>query len=517
MERGRLRRHRRGDLVKTHIIKKILIANRGEIAVRVIRTCREMGIRTVAVFSEADRTAMHVRLADEAYALKGNTAADTYLRQDLIIDIARKRGADAIHPGYGFLSENPDFAERAESCGLNFIGPPASAIRALGDKTAARTVAHQLKIPTVPGTKEAIADEREAATVAAQIGYPILIKAAAGGGGKGMRIVKAAGELVGSLRMAKSEAKSAFGDERVYIEKYVEQPRHVEIQILADGHGNAVFLGERECSIQRRHQKVIEETPSPIVDEAMRTAMGEAAVRLVQAVGYRNAGTVEFLVDANKHYYFLEVNTRLQVEHPVTETVTGIDLVCEQIRIAQGQRLPCTQEGIERRGHAIECRICAEDPEDQFFPSTGTLTHYVPPQGPKVRVDNGLREGDAVTMFYDPLMAKVITWGRDREEAISGMQRALAEFTVEGVRTTIPFCKFVLANEHFRKGTFDTRFVETEFIAGKMHGSSEQRDLAAAIAAVLLSSGARQKVSTETNHQQKGNSAWKKLRLESHH
>jgi acetyl-CoA carboxylase, biotin carboxylase subunit len=475
-----------------------------------------MGIRTVAVFSEADRASMHVRMSDEAFSLNGNTPAESYLRQDLILDIANRSHVDAIHPGYGFLSENSDFAQKVEGAGLRFVGPPASAIRALGDKTAARAIANQLKIATVPGTRDAISGDEEAVRIASEIGLPILLKAAAGGGGKGMRVVRGKEDLVSALRGAESEARNAFGDAKVYIEKYLERPRHVEIQVLADGFGNAVFLGERECSIQRRHQKVIEETPSTIVDEAMRTAMGRAAVRLVQSVGYSNAGTVEFLVDEQKQFYFLEVNTRLQVEHPVTELVTGIDLVRQQILIAEGHRLPFSQDDVARRGHALECRICAEDPEDSFFPSTGGLTHYILPQGPRVRVDNGLSQGDSVSIYYDSLMAKVITWGPNRSDAIDGMKRALSEFAIHGVKSTIPFCLSVLNNDRFRRGEFDTGFVEREFRPEKVRVTSKETEIAAAVAAVLMEMGAQMPPTVRKNHQNREQSSWKKLRVESH-
>ncbi len=497
------------------MFKKILIVNRGEIAVRIIRACREMRIRSVALFSEVDRTAMHVAMADEAYPLEGNTPAETYLRQDRILEIACSSHVDAIHPGYGFLSENPAFAEAVEKAGIRFIGPPANAIRALGDKTAARKAADRLKIPTVPGTIEPIRSEEEAVSIADEVGYPILIKAAAGGGGKGMRVVRTVKDLAGGLRAAKSEATNAFGDDRVYVEKYIERPRHVEIQILADTHGNTVYLGERECSIQRRHQKVMEESPSPIVDDTLRRAMGAAATRLVQSVGYVNAGTVEFLVDEQKNFYFLEVNTRLQVEHPVTEMVTGIDLVRQQILVADGQPLSFTQKEIVSRGHAIECRICAEDPEDNFFPSTGILRRYSPPQGPRIRVDNGLREGEKVTIFYDPLMAKVIAWGVNRSEAIETMRRALVEFTVEGVNSTIPFCLSVLDNTNFQSGNYDTKFVDTQFDPQALRNAGKQHEIAAAIAAVLLRKEASRKFAQSENHDGE-QATWKKSRLESY-
>lgn len=497
-------------------ISKILIANRGEIAVRVMRTCRELGIRTVAVYSDADRNALHVSMADEAYRLGGNAPSESYLRQDFIVEVAKRSGADAIHPGYGFLSEDPTFSDLVSSHGIVFIGPTAKAIRSLGDKTAARTVADQLGIPTVAGTKAPIVDVKEALTVAQQIGFPILFKAAAGGGGKGMRIVRSENEFSSALRTAKSEAKNAFGDDRIYIEQYIQSPRHIEVQILADQHGNTVYLGERECSIQRRHQKVMEESPSPIINDEMRTRIGEAAVHLVQHAGYTNAGTIEFLVDNEKNFYFLEVNTRLQVEHPVTELLTGLDLVREQIRVASGEELGYRQSDIQRRGHAIECRICAEDPSDNFFPSIGRLVRYAPPQGPRVRVDNGLRAGDSVTIHYDPLMSKVITWGNTRAEAIDCMKRALREFTIEGVSSTIPFCQFVLSHPEFCDGVFDTTFVERRFKSEMLHPAVAEEELAVTVASVLLkefrASQRPNGLTTTTNEE----FSWKKRRIDNY-
>jgi acetyl-CoA carboxylase biotin carboxylase subunit len=502
--------------VSNQRFKKILIANRGEIAVRIIRACREMGVSPVVIFSDIDRTAMHVRLADEAYPLGGTTPAESYLSQDKIIEIARRSRVDAIHPGYGFLSENPAFSALAEESGIRFIGPSASSIRSVGDKTSARRLAEQLGIPIVPGTKEPLGNEEGALKSAEEIGFPVLLKAAAGGGGKGMRIVHERETFLNALRMARSEAKSAFGDDRIYLEKYIEAPRHIEIQIFADELGNTVYLGERECSIQRRHQKVIEETPSVIVTDSLREDMGKAATKLVRSVGYVNAGTVEFLVDQHRKFYFLEVNTRLQVEHPVTELVTGIDLVREQIRVAEGNPLSFSQDEITRRGHAIECRICAEDPGDNFFPSVGRLTAYFPPQGPKVRVDNGVSVGDEITIYYDPLMAKVITWGHNRIEAIESMRRALNEFSIDGVRSTIPFCASVLDNQHFREGEFDTTFVEREFDPAKLYQIEPSQEVAAAVAAVLLRTGARSGEPNPTNHFNGQGSLWKKLRQNSH-
>ncbi len=467
-------------------IQKLLVANRGEIACRIMRTCRDMGIRSVAVFSDVARTARHIDMADEAFPLGGAAPFESYLRQDKIIEAAARSGADAIHPGYGFLSENPVFADAVAAAGLVFIGPTGDAIRRMGDKTAARRQAKASGVATVPGTLDPLISESEALDIANALGYPVLLKAAAGGGGKGMRVVTDPEGLPSAYRAAQSEARGAFGDDRVYLEKYIRHPRHVEVQIIADRHGHAVYLGERECSIQRRHQKVVEETPSVIVSPEMRAAMGTAAVRLAVAGGYTNAGTVEFIVDANRNFFFLEMNTRLQVEHPVTEMVTGIDLVREQIRIAQGEELSFRQEEVRPRGHAIECRICAEDPANDFFPSTGRLHIVEPPSGPFVRVENGVRAGDEVTMFYDPLLAKVVTWGQDRTQAVERMLRALDEFAIAGIYTTIPFCRFVLRDPEFLAGRFDTHFVADRFRADLLDPLSAGDTEAAAVAAAFL-------------------------------
>ena len=391
------------------MFRKILIANRGEIAVRVIRTCREMGIQTVAVYSQADRLALHVRIADEAYEIGGSSPRESYLLQEKIIVTAKRCGVEAIHPGYGFLSENAEFADAVTAAGLVFIGPRGAAMRQMGDKTAARKLMQHAGVPTVPGSRDAVDDPNEATAIAERVGFPVLIKASAGGGGKGMRLVHRAEELAALFNTASSEARSAFGDGRVYIEKYVENPRHIEFQILADGHGNVVHLGERECSIQRRHQKVIEESPSSLLDEKMRRQMGEAAVEAARSCGYSNAGTIEFIVDKQRNFYFLEMNTRLQVEHPVTEMVTGLDLVRLQLEIAAGDKLPFKQEQIERRGHAMECRVYAEDPENNFLPSIGKLKYMQRPGGNGVREDSGVGEGDAISIYYDPMIAKLIT------------------------------------------------------------------------------------------------------------
>lgn len=496
--------------VKT--IRKLLIANRAEIALRVIRACREMGIQAVAVYSDVDRNALHVQLADEAYPLRGVTAAETYLSQHNILEIAHKAGVDAIHPGYGFLSENPTFAEAVHAAGFIFVGPSAASMQSLGDKTAARRIARQCGIPTIAGSDDAFTSEAKGLLLAEKIGFPVLLKAAAGGGGKGMRVVQSEVDFHSSFRAAQSEARSAFGDERVYLEKYIDHPRHIEIQILADNYGNTIYLGERECSIQRRHQKVIEEAPSSFVTNDLRRKMGEAAVQIAQAANYKNAGTVEFLVDEERKYYFLEVNTRLQVEHPVTELITGIDLVQEQLRIAEGYQLDLKQENIAQNGHALECRIYAEDPSNNFFPSVGKLERYQIPQGPRVRVDNGFQQGDTIPVYYDPLMAKVVTWGKDRTQAITTMRRALHEFQVEGVMTTIPFCKFVLNDEYFVQGNFNTHFVQQRFNPHHGDGQNQLNSVAAVISAVLIEEQNKMIIEEPQPHQRL--SRWKRLREE---
>jgi len=445
-------------------INKILIANRGEIAVRVMRACRDMGITSVAVFSECDKTAYHVRMADEAYHIGPPPSTESYLVHDKIIDVAKRSGADAIHPGYGFLAENDKFSQRCVDEGIIFIGPTPAAIRLLGDKLLARETALKAGLSVTPGAELGPDDDADAILEKAHsVGFPILVKAAAGGGGKGMRIVDSPGLLEEALETASREAASAFGDGRVYIEKFLARPRHIEFQILCDQYGNCVHLGERECSIQRRHQKVIEESPSPIMTPELRKEMGAAAVSVGEKSGYVGAGTVEFLVDEDRTFYFLEVNTRLQVEHPVTEMVTGLDLVKEQIRIAEGNKLPFRQEDITQTGHAIECRIYAEDPEEGFMPSTGILKNYRLPAGPGVRVDSGVVIFSDIPVYYDPIIAKLIVWGQNRTEAISRARRALEEYRVSGVKTTIGFHWVVLGNDKFIAGDLSTRFLEEQY------------------------------------------------------
>ncbi|MBN1270829.1 MAG: acetyl-CoA carboxylase biotin carboxylase subunit [Candidatus Aminicenantes bacterium] len=445
---------------KGKTFSKILISNRGEIAVRIIRACREMGIKPVAVFSEADRTALHVRLSEEAYCIGKAKPVESYLNVDAVIEAAKKSGAEAIHPGYGFLAENSDFVSRCEKEGLVFIGPGSKAMDLMGRKTKSRAIMAEAGVPIIPGTVEPITRKEDLVSVAVKLGFPVLLKASSGGGGKGLRRVDHKNELLSAFNLACSEAESSFDDASVYIEKYIEEPHHIEIQILADHHGNTVYLGERECSIQRRYQKVVEETPSPFLDEETRFHMGEIAVKAAQAVNYRNAGTVEFVVDKDKHFYFLEMNTRLQVEHPVTEMVTGIDLVKSQIEIAAGKPLRFGQKDIQAKGHAIECRIYAEDPDNQFMPSPGKIIHMRTPSGGLgIRNDNGVYEGFTVPMDYDPLLSKLITWGNTRTEAIQRMQRALSEYQVYGIKTTIPFFKRILSHPDFCQGNYNTHFI----------------------------------------------------------
>jgi acetyl-CoA carboxylase biotin carboxylase subunit len=443
------------------MFRKVLIANRGEIAVRIIRACREMGIVSVAVFSEADRKALHVRLADEAYLLGGASPVESYLHIDKIILTAKKSGADALHPGYGFLAENSEFVRRCEEENIVFIGPPSEPMEIMGKKTASRVKMKEAGVPIIPGTLLPISDERTLFIEAEKLKFPILLKAASGGGGKGLRLVRKSEDLLSSFRLARSEAKSSFDDPSVYMEKYIEEPHHIEIQILADHYGNVVYLGERECSIQRRYQKVLEETPSPLLDDDTRHKMGRIAVKAASAVNYRNAGTVEFVVDKDRNFFFLEMNTRLQVEHPVTEMVTGIDLVKWQMKIAAGMPLELQQEDILPRGCSIQCRIYAEDPDNDFMPSPGKITHLRTPSGGLgVRYDNGTYEGYEVPLEYDPLLSKLVTWGESREEAIQRMKRALSEYQVYGIKTTIPFFVRILNHPQFLAGDYNTHFID---------------------------------------------------------
>jgi len=444
-------------------MKKILIANRGEIAVRIIRAAREMGILTVAVFSEIDRGALHVQMADEAYFIGPNSAKESYLNFDALIAACKKSGAEAIHPGYGFLSENPEFAKRVEEEGIVFIGPHSKSMEMMGNKISAKDLAKGLGVPLVPGSDGPIKDEKEAMEVASRIGYPLLIKAAAGGGGKGMRIVYQESEFKSSLETAIREAQSAFGDGSVFLERYILSPRHIEIQILADQFGNTVYLFERECSVQRRHQKVIEEAPSSLLTEEIREKMGHWSVLIAKACQYKSAGTLEFIVDQNQEFYFLEMNTRLQVEHPVTECITGLDLVKEQIKIARGEKLSFEQKDLKIQGHAIELRIYAEDPENDFLPDTGVLHIYSLPSGPGVRVDNGVIEDQEIPIYYDPMLSKLIAYGQNRAEAIERMIRAIGEYKIKGVANTLSFGDFVMRHKAFRQGKFDTHFVQNEY------------------------------------------------------
>jgi acetyl-CoA carboxylase biotin carboxylase subunit len=468
-------------------LRKILIANRGEIALRIVRACAEVGIQSVAVYSEADRTSLHVRAADEAYCIGPAPSSESYLRIEKIIETAQQSGADAVHPGYGFLAENAAFADAVIDAGLTWIGPPPNAMRTLGDKLAARKLAQAAGVPVVPGTDVEMDRFDQAAEAADQIGYPILVKASAGGGGKGMRVVRSKDDLEAALRTARGEAQSAFGSSVVYLEKYLEKVRHVEIQLMGDQHGNVVHLGERECSIQRRHQKLIEEAPSVAVDADLRQRMGEVAVAAAKACGYYSAGTVEFLLDRAKNFYFLEVNTRLQVEHPVTEMVTGLDLVIEQIRVAAGRPLSIKQKDVHIRGHAIECRIVAEDPFNRFMPALGEITTIAEPSGPGVRVDSSIYRGGRVPIYYDPMLAKLIVWAPTRAHAILRMRRALEEYRIVGVHTVVPFHIQVMNSMAFQRGNLDTNFVPEFLEEGFQHdGRDEAARVAAMVAALVI-------------------------------
>ena len=494
-------------------MKKILIANRGEIAIRVMRTCREMGIKTVAVYSEADRNSPHVKYADEAVCIGPPPSNQSYLRGDKIIEVCKQLNVDGIHPGYGFLSENAAFAQMVSDAGFIFIGPSPEAMNIMGDKLSAKAAAKKYNIPMVPGTDGAIDNVEEAKKTAAKVGFPILIKASAGGGGKGMRIVEKMEDFEEQMQLAVSEATSAFGNGAVFIERYVAGPRHIEIQVLGDTHGNIVYLFERECSVQRRHQKVIEEAPSSVLTPEIREAMGKCAVDVAKACNYVGAGTVEFLLDENKDFYFLEMNTRLQVEHPVTEMITGVDLVREQIQIARGEKISFTQKDLKIKGHSLEVRVYAEDPSNNFLPDIGTLQTYRRPQGSGVRVDDGFEEGMSIPIYYDPMISKLISFGKDRSEAIAKMLRAIDEYEIVGVETTLKFCKFVLQHEAFVSGNFDTHFVKKYFTPEVLISDNEdEKEIAALVAANWISTAKTIPVAlSESNTIAK--SKWKENRL----
>lgn len=488
-------------------IKKILIANRGEIAIRIIRACRELGIQSVAVYSDVDRESLHVRYADEAYHIGPPAPRESYLNIEKLIDVAKRAKVDAVHPGYGFLSERAPFAQAVMDEGLVWIGPPPSAINAMGDKEAARERMKAAGVPVIPGTEPGLSDEELLNAAHNLIGYPLLLKAAAGGGGKGMRIVRSQAELPSALESARREALSAFGDGRVYVERLVENARHIEIQVLADHFGNVIHLCERECSIQRRHQKLVEEAPSVFVDDDLRAAMGLMGVRAAQAVGYVSAGTIECLVDKDRNYYFMEMNTRIQVEHPVTEIITGVDLVKEQIRIARGRKLGLTQDEVKINGHAIECRINAEDPYNGFMPSAGRISTYMAPSGPGVRVDSGIYEGYEVTPFYDSMLAKLICWGESRGAALLRMRRALDEYKIMGLKTNVPFHQKLLDSQRFLAGRFDTKFVEEQFVMEEE--STTLRPDMAAILAALVEHANRQQAAQIVKRNARDTSNWK--------
>ncbi|MEM1120787.1 MAG: acetyl-CoA carboxylase biotin carboxylase subunit [Bacteroidota bacterium] len=490
-------------------MKKILVANRGEIALRVMRTAKKMGIKTVAVYSEIDRNALHTRFADEAIYLGPAPSSQSYLVMDKIIEAAKQTGADGIHPGYGFLSENAVFADKVTKAGIIFIGPKPHAIEVMGSKLAAKEAVKDYNIPMVPGIDEAVTDIEVAKKIASEVGFPILVKASAGGGGKGMRIVNSMAELPEQMERAISEATSAFGDGSVFIEKYVTSPRHIEIQVLADSYGNTVHIFERECSVQRRHQKVVEEAPSAVLTPAIRKAMGEAAVKVAKACDYVGAGTVEFLLDGDKNFYFLEMNTRLQVEHPVSEIIAGIDLVEQQIKVARGEKLSFTQDDLSITGHALELRVYAEDPLNNFLPSVGTLEKYVRPTGEGIRLDDGYEEGQEIPIYYDPMIAKLITFGDTRAEAIELMKKAIDQYEIEGIETTLPFGKFVCEHEAFTSGNFDTHFVKKYYSADKILAEqSVETELAAKIGLKLFLENQQQLKVAEV-----GGSNWRKGRI----
>ncbi|RYU83375.1 acetyl-CoA carboxylase biotin carboxylase subunit [Hymenobacter persicinus] len=496
-------------------ITKLLVANRGEIALRVLRSAKEMGIATVAIYSEADRNALHVRYADEAVCVGPPASKDSYLRGDKILEVCRQLGVDAIHPGYGFLSENAEFARMVTEAGLIFVGPSPEAMNVMGDKLSAKQAVKAYNIPLVPGTDEAISDVEEAKRIAREVGFPILIKASAGGGGKGMRIVNDAAEFEEQMQLAINEATSAFGDGSVFIEKFVTGPRHIEIQVLGDEHGNIVHLFERECSIQRRHQKVIEEAPSSVLTPELRAEMGRCAVDVARACQYAGAGTVEFLLDDKHNFYFLEMNTRLQVEHPVTEQITGLDLVKEQIRVAEGHPLPFTQDELTITGHALELRVYAEDPQNNFLPDIGTLSTYVRPQGPGVRVDDGFEQGMDIPIYYDPMIAKLVTFGKDRQEAIERMLRAIDEYQITGIQTTLPFGRYVLQHPAFVSGNFDTNFIRDHFTPADLTPAAPDASVAkvAAVLTAMLMTEKKAPVVASSDAPAAAGSNWKRNRL----
>ncbi|MBI2722247.1 MAG: acetyl-CoA carboxylase biotin carboxylase subunit [Bacteroidetes bacterium] len=493
-------------------MKKILIANRGEIALRVMRSAKEMGIKTVAVFSEADRNAPFVRYADEAVCIGPPPSAQSYLLGDKIIEVSKQLGVDGIHPGYGFLSENADFARKVKKAGITFIGPTAESMDMMGDKLSAKATAKKYKVPMIPGSEGAISDIKEAVKIAKETGFPLLIKASAGGGGKGMRLVEKESDIEEQMKMAISEAISAFGNGAVFIEKYASGPRHIEIQVLADNHGNCVYLFERECSIQRRHQKLIEEAPSSVLTPELRERMGKCAVDVAKACNYSGAGTVEFLLDDQMNFYFLEMNTRLQVEHPVTEMITGLDLVKEQIKVARNEKLTFTQQDLKINGHSLEVRVCAEDPMNNFLPDIGKLNIYKTPSGPGVRVDDGFEEGMDIPIFYDPMIAKLVVHGINREDAINKMIRAISDYRIVGVETTLDFCSFVLKHDAFVSGKFDTGFINKYFKPEMLSAGAEQFEEVAALAAALIfNPGSFKQILTEQTSVKK--SKWKLNRL----
>jgi len=490
------------------IINKILIANRGEIALRILRTCKEMGIGSTVVYSDIDRTSLHVLYAEEAYSIGAPLPSESYLRIDKIIDVAKNAGVDAIHPGYGFLSENAEFAKAVADNNMLFIGPSPETIKNLGDKTKAKSIASSCGVNSVPGTSEPIDSVKSALESAEEIGFPVLLKAASGGGGKGMRIVNNSSDMEEMFRIASSESKSSFGDDRVFIEKYISRPHHIEFQILADSHGNVVHLGDRECSVQRRYQKILEESPSPFITDEVRSKMGAHAVEIVKAAKYFSAGTVEFLVNSDMDYYFLEVNTRLQVEHTITEMRTGFDLVREQIRIAEGNELSFTQEDIIFSGHAIECRITSEDTSQDFLPVTGKITSLSEPGGAGIRIDSGIRQGSEISAYYDPLMSKLVVWGRNRSESIARCSRALSEYSIAGLPTSIPFCKKVLKNKDFLEGNYDTTLTDS-LLKSTASVDHESERIAAAIGATAYKVDLKSKNLFHGSSTNGSTSAWK--------